>query len=230
MSELYKHTSLCFSLWLRCITERTAWPAASEWTIMNQPLRRSAEGHGNPLSTVRAGGKMGRDSPAGGWHRKKPAGGGALSLRALLLWSFSPDAEPRGNLELPSHKENMSGSLSDPPPFSFFASLCTLSLPLSENWICCGPHHLFQGNSSYMDKPVPHHCHCWLKKFNQPFVVFTSLMSHFCKPLINPSPVGRNAEFAHVHVCHKHNQDIFVYVHLHDPSKMTKAFIVTKQH
>lgn len=45
----------------------------------------AAEGHGNPPGSVRAGGKKRRDSPEGSWHRVKPAGGGALSLRALLL-------------------------------------------------------------------------------------------------------------------------------------------------
>lgn len=45
----------------------------------------AAEGHGNPPGSVRAGGKERRDSSEGSWHRVKPAGGGALSLRALLL-------------------------------------------------------------------------------------------------------------------------------------------------
>lgn len=155
LSELYKHKSLCFALWLRCITEKTAWPAASEWTIVNQLLRRGAEGHGNPLGSVRAGGKKRRDSPAGNWHREKPAGGGALSLRALLPWKFQPRfAELRVDVELPSHKENTSGLYQILLPFH--SSLCTLSLPLSENWICCCPHHLFRGNSSSVDKQVPH--------------------------------------------------------------------------
>lgn len=102
-------TNLCFSLWLCCITEKTAWPAASEWTIVNQLLRRGAEGHGNPLGSVRAGGKKQRFS--GGQLPPWEAGrrGSSFSPGSAAPKFQLRLAEPRVDVELPSHKGNMSG-------------------------------------------------------------------------------------------------------------------------
>lgn len=82
---------------------------------------------------------------------------GELFLSGLRCSKVSAQARwAEGSWRTPLPQREYVGSLSDPPPFSFFTSLCTLSLPLSENWICCGPHHLFQGNSSYSGKQAPH--------------------------------------------------------------------------
>lgn len=110
LSELYKHKSLCFSLWLCCIREKMAWPDASEWTIVNQLLQRGVLGHGNPLGSVRAGGKKRRDSPAGSlapWEASRR--GSSFSLCSAALKFQLGLAEPRVVVKLSSHKGNTSG-------------------------------------------------------------------------------------------------------------------------
>lgn len=107
---LQAQTSEVFSLWLRCITEKTAWPAASEWTMVDQLLRRAAVGRRSPLGSAR-----------GRWGEAERVSGGQLPPweAGRRGSSFSPGsaarkfqprlAEPRVAVELPSHKGNMSG-------------------------------------------------------------------------------------------------------------------------
>lgn len=126
-----------------------------EWIMVNQLLWRWRSRKSSRLCEGR-------------WEEAEGFSGGQLapSEAGRRGSSFSPGSaapkfqprltEQRVDVEPPLPQREYLGSLSDPPPFSFFTSLCTLSLPLSENWICHSPHHLFQGNSFYVDKQVPH--------------------------------------------------------------------------
>lgn len=104
---------------------------------------------------------------------------GELFLSGLCCSKVSAQAGwAEGGCRTPLPQREYLGSLSDPPPFSFFTSLCTLSLPLSENWIWCSPHHLFQGNSLYVDKQLPHLSLLSVSKRWKGFLQFPVLWCH----------------------------------------------------